>query len=96
MSGFFSCRYVVFRETAMCFPIDGTPVVLVVGFRLLAIRSNKVFHWLFRRLCILSTPAWSGLYAWRGEEQSRAYIGGPELDRFLATQTAMGKMTISY
>lgn len=87
-------NYVVFRETAVRTPTGGTPVVLVVGFRLLGIRSNTILHWVFQRICILTTPGWSGMpgfqtklwlvnpkskdylgiYTWRGEDQSQAYI----------------------
>lgn len=59
-----SATYRIFRETERRVTY-GEPVVLVVGFRLRLIGSNAVLHWLFQRLCILTTPFWSGMKGFR-------------------------------
>jgi len=51
--------YRVFRETVKALPNE-RPTVIEVGFRLKLVRSATVPHWLFQRLCILTTPFWSG------------------------------------
>jgi hypothetical protein len=53
--------YKIFRETVNVSPDSEIPVILVIGFRLKMIKSNKVMHWLFQRICILTTPFWSGI-----------------------------------
>lgn len=53
--------YKVFRETLYVNGNPETPVVLVVGFRLRAVGSNPVLHYLFQRICIITTPFWCGL-----------------------------------
>lgn len=51
--------YRVFRETVR--PLADEPrTVIEVGFRLKVIRSALMPHRLFQRLCILTTPFWSG------------------------------------
>lgn len=51
--------YRVFRETAT--PLsDGERTVIEVCFRLRLIGSARAPNWLFQRLCILTTPFWSG------------------------------------
>jgi hypothetical protein len=72
--------YVVFRETAAADQAGTVPVVLVVGFRLGAIRSMALPHWLFQRLCILTTPFWSGfpgfrVKLWMVEPETKDYLG---------------------
>jgi hypothetical protein len=53
--------YKVFRETVSYDnKITGQNVVLLVGFRLRMLRSNRLLQWIFRRICTLSTPIWSG------------------------------------
>lgn len=51
--------YRVFRETVRPLP-DERRTVIEVGFRLKIIRSATAPHRLFQRLCILTTPFWSG------------------------------------
>lgn len=72
--------YQIFRETTC----DSNPkdplAVLIVGFRLRLIRSIPFFHWLFQRLCILTTPFWSGFSGfkvklWLVDPKSKNYLG---------------------
>lgn len=71
--------YRVFRDTVA--PLETAErTVLVVGFRLKVIRSSKVWHWLFQRLCIVTTPFWSGFDGfreklWMVDEASKDYLG---------------------
>ncbi len=58
-------RFSIFRETIQTKPLDAEPVVLVIGFRLKLIKSITVLHWLFQRLCIITTPFWAGLSGFR-------------------------------
>jgi hypothetical protein len=72
--------YSVFRETQSR---DGTieaPVVLVVGFRLRFIGSNRFLHWCFQRICIVSSPIWSGFRGfwvklWMVDRRAKNYLG---------------------
>lgn len=71
--------YTAFRETERI-GTDGLPVVLVIGFHLRLIRSNRLLHWLFQRACICTTPFWSGLRGfhtklWMFNESTKDYIG---------------------
>lgn len=71
--------YKIFRETER--PIaTGETVILVIGFRLKLIRSNRFLHWLFQRVCILTTPFWSGLAGfktklWMFDPETKNYLG---------------------
>lgn len=72
--------YAVFRETVSTDATVGEPVVLIVGFRLRFIGSSAPMHWLFQRLCILTTPFWSGFHGfrvklWMVEPQRKNYLG---------------------
>lgn len=53
--------YKVFRETLNTQADPEIPAVIVVGFRLRAIGSNPFLHYLFQRICIITTPFWCGL-----------------------------------
>lgn len=71
--------YKIFRETEKP-SSTGDTVILVIGFRLKAIRSNPLFHWLFQRVCILTTPFWSGLTGfktklWMVDPATKNYLG---------------------
>jgi hypothetical protein len=71
--------YRVFRETVRPLP-DRRRAVIEVGFRLKLIRSAAAPHWLFERLCILTTPFWSGFDGfatklWMLEPHTRSYAG---------------------
>lgn len=71
--------YRVFRETHRPLP-DERPAVIEVGFRLKLIGSASAPHWLFQRLCILTTPFWSGFdrfgtKLWMVEPLTRSYAG---------------------
>ncbi|HUY76446.1 MAG TPA: hypothetical protein VMV29_06720 [Ktedonobacterales bacterium] len=73
-------QYRVFRETVNTQQLVTNPVVIVVGFRLRWIHANPVFHWVFQRLCILTTPFWSGLRGfhiklWMVNPDSKEYLG---------------------
>ena len=72
--------YEIFRETVGTDDATEPPGVLVVGFRLRVIGSNPVAHWLFQRLCILTTPFWSGFRGfrvklWMVESETKDYLG---------------------
>ena len=72
--------YRVFRDTRAH---DGTMdpcAVLVVGFRLRLIGSQAFMHWLFQRVCLLTTPFWSGFRGfrvklWMVDPDTRNYLG---------------------
>jgi hypothetical protein len=73
-------RYVVFRETVSRSTTDAEPVVLVIGFRLRFVGANALAHRWFQRLCILTTPFWSGLPGfrvklWLVDPETKAYLG---------------------
>ena len=72
--------YSVFRDT-YC-DAEGTKdeVVLVVGFRLKLLRNSLIGHWLFQRVCIFTTPFWSGfrgfrIKLWMVDRESHNYLG---------------------
>jgi hypothetical protein len=71
--------YRVFRETNA--PLDSAErASFEVTFRLRLIGSARLPHWLFERLCILTTPFWSGFRGfgtklWMVDPQGRAYAG---------------------
>jgi hypothetical protein len=70
----------IFRETVSSADTLEQPAVLVVGFRLRALRSNSLLHWFFQRGCILTTPFWSGFRGfrvklWMVDSRSKNYLG---------------------
>jgi len=71
--------YRVFRETVK--PLSGdSRTVIEVGFRLGVIRSATAPHWLFQRLCILTTPFWCGFDGfgtklWMVDPRTSSYAG---------------------
>lgn len=72
--------YSIFRETVNTHCLQQENVVLVVGFRLKWIGSNPFFHWLFQRVCIITTPFWSGLPGfhvklWMVDQSTKNYSG---------------------
>lgn len=73
-------QYAIFRETVSNLDYDEPSVVLVFGFRLKLIGSHMVFHWLFQRICILTTPFWSGFRGfrvklWMVDPTTKNYLG---------------------
>ena len=71
--------YAIFRETERP-KATGEAVILVIGFRLKLIRSSRLFHWIFQRTCILTTPFWSGLAGfktklWMVDADTKNYLG---------------------
>jgi len=71
--------YMVFRETVRPLPVRERTVI-EVGFRLRLIGSAPAPHWLFQRLCILTTPFWSGFEGfgtklWMVDPSTRSYAG---------------------
>jgi len=73
-------NYTIFRETVSDQKTNFKPCVLIVGFRLKIIRSNTFFHWLFERVCILTTPIWSGfagfrIKLWLVDRKTKNYLG---------------------
>jgi hypothetical protein len=72
--------YEIFRETVSSEANVEPDAVLVVGFRLRAIGSHPLPHWLFQRLCILTTPFWSGFRGfgvklWMVDPETKNYLG---------------------
>lgn len=72
-------RFRVFRETASAHPVPD-PTVLAVGFRLRLIGDNRFLHWLFQRVCVLTTPFWSGFAGfgtklWMVDPETHNYLG---------------------
>lgn len=73
-------NYQVFRETVSQKQFNNPKVVFIVGFRLKIIGSNSLLHWLFQRLCILTTPFWSGfkgfhIKLWLVNPENKNYLG---------------------
>lgn len=73
-------KYKVFRETTSDRRIKENAVILIVGFRLKMIQSNPMLHWVFQRICILTTPFWSGFRGfrvklWLVDESTKNYLG---------------------
>ena len=58
-------QFRIFRETTSSQTYPNTDVVLVVGFRLRVLGNSRLLHWLFQRVCLLTTPFWSGLRGFR-------------------------------
>lgn len=72
-------RYTVFRESRADVEIT-EPTVLVVGFRLKLLRTSPLLHWAFQRVCLLTTPFWSGFDGfgtklWLVDRASKNYLG---------------------
>ncbi|MGD9712706.1 MAG: hypothetical protein AB7V46_11630 [Thermomicrobiales bacterium] len=72
--------FTVFRNTVSDTETQEEPVVLVVGFALKGIHSSSIGHWLFQRVCLLTTPFWSGLPGfkvklWMVDAQTKRYLG---------------------
>ena len=73
-------KYGVFRETVSSTPDDDRRIVIVVGFRLKAIGSSGVLHYFFQRICLITTPFWSGLPGfhvklWMVDPETKNYAG---------------------
>ncbi len=71
--------YSVFRETVKPLPREQRTVI-EVGFRLRLAGSARLPHWVFQRLCILTTPFWSGFKGfgkklWMVDPRTRGYAG---------------------
>ena len=71
--------YRVFRETRRPLTTERRAVI-EVGFRLKLIGSAPVPHWLFQRVCIITTPFWSGFdrfgtKLWMVDPLTRSYAG---------------------
>ncbi len=72
--------YEVFRDTIGDDGVEGARCVLVVAFRLRVIGSFPPMHWLFQRVCLLTTPFWSGFRGfreklWMVDPQTKSYLG---------------------
>lgn len=75
-----SGSFEIFRETVSDAGEDTVPVVLVVGFRLRFLHSFRAAHWLFQRLCLMTTPFWSGfpgfrVKLWMVDPVTKNYLG---------------------
>jgi hypothetical protein len=72
--------YTIFRETVSKSSNADKPVTLVVGFRLKLLKSNPIMHRIFQRVCILTTPFWSGspgfkVKLWMVDPKTKNYLG---------------------
>jgi hypothetical protein len=72
--------YEVFRDTIADDGVEGERCVLVVAFRLRFIGSFPPMHWLFQRVCLLTTPFWSGFRGfrvklWMVDPETKSYLG---------------------
>jgi hypothetical protein len=72
--------YRVFRETRGHDEGCEPSCVLVVGFQLRIIGANPLMHWLFQRVCLLTTPFWSGFLGfriklWMVDPVTKNYLG---------------------
>lgn len=72
--------YAIFRETVREGGTGDDRGVLVVGFRLRLLRAYPLPHWIFQRLCILTTPFWSGFTGfrvklWMVDPMTKDYLG---------------------
>ncbi len=72
--------YKIFRETVSRKDLDDQPVILIVGFRLKMIKSSPLLHRFFQRVCVLTTPFWSGLAGfkiklWMVNRETKDYLG---------------------
>src|SRR5271166_4660126 len=87
--------YRVFRETVT--PLDREQrTVIEVSFRLRLIGSAAAPHWLFQRLCILTTPLWSGFEGfgtklWMVEPRTCDYAG---IYEWSTASTAQGYLDV--
>lgn len=54
-------RYLVFRETVLDVEPEVGGAVLLVGFHLRRLGRAPLLHWLFQRVCIMTTPFWAGV-----------------------------------
>ncbi len=73
-------EYLVFRETVSGAIIKEPHVVLVVGFRLKLLSTNRTAHKIFQKICILTTPFWSGFVGfhiklWMVKHNTSSYLG---------------------
>jgi hypothetical protein len=73
-------QYQIFRETIGTDRSVDPLCVLVVGFRLKVIDRNRLWHWVFQRLCLLTTPFWSGfrgfrIKLWMVDPATKNYLG---------------------
>lgn len=71
--------YRVFRDSYRTQPAQ-SPTVIEVVFRLKLIGAARVPHWAFQRLCVLTTPFWSGfdgfvVKLWMVHPQTKGYAG---------------------
>ncbi len=73
-------EYRVFRETVSLDNSSEKPVVIVIGFRLKLLGRNKFLHWLFQKVCIMTTPFWCGFKGfkvklWMVKTNGYSYMG---------------------
>lgn len=73
-------RYRLFRETVHREVPTYEAQVLVIGFRLKWVGRSSFWHWLFQRVCIVTTPFWWGLPGfhiklWMVEVETKEYLG---------------------
>lgn len=90
-------KYTVFRETVSLTCNDRACTILVVGFHLRLIGSSRSMHWLFQRLCILTTPFWSGFTGfgtklWLYEPMTNNYLGIYQWDTVSRAEDYVGTL----
>ncbi len=72
--------YKIFRETVSNDGTSGNSNVLVVGFRLRMLGRDPLLHRIFQRVCIMTTPFWSGFRGfrvklWMVDPATKNYLG---------------------
>lgn len=72
--------YRIFRETVSSDGTGDKPVLLIVGFRLKVLGQSIFLHKIFQKLCILTTPIWSGFTGfkvklWMVQPTTSNYMG---------------------
>jgi hypothetical protein len=72
-------RYAIFRETH-CKKVQGESVILIIGFRMKLVRRSRIANWFFQRVCVITTPFWSGLSGfkvklWMVNPETKEYLG---------------------
>jgi hypothetical protein len=73
-------KYEVFRESDSNTVHKEQEAVLVVGFKLKVINESEQPHQVFQRVCVLTTPFWSGFEGfgtklWMVSHENKSYLG---------------------
>lgn len=73
-------QFRVFRESVGKIDCPDEPITLVFGFRLKIFSSVPILHWIFQKICIITTPFWSGFEGfkvklWLIDPETKNYLG---------------------